>query len=78
MMTLEKNPANDNPLADGQAFLLGDWPDCSLFLDFDGTLVDLADTPDTVVVAPGLVQALATLRDRLGGRLAIVSGRPIE
>ena len=78
MMTLEQNPANDNPPADEPAFLLTDWPDCSLFLDFDGTLVDLADTPDTVVVAPGLVQALAALRDKLGGRLAIVSGRPIE
>ena len=78
MMTLETNPAAPEPLTDGPAFLLTDWPDCSLFLDFDGTLVDLADTPDTVVVAPGLVQALAALRDKLGGRLAIVSGRPIE
>ena len=81
MMTFEPNPAdatNTDASADNQAFLLTDWPDCSLFLDFDGTLVDLAETPDTVVVVPGLVDALATLRDKLGGRLAIVSGRPIE
>ena len=52
--------------------------DCALFLDFDGTLVDLAATPEGVVVAPGLVDALAVLRDRLDGRLAIISGRPIE
>jgi len=58
-------------------FLLADWRGCSLFLDFDGTLVELAETPDAVLVPPGLVQVLATLRARLGGRLAIISGRPI-
>jgi trehalose 6-phosphate phosphatase len=49
----------------------------SLFLDFDGTLVDLADTPDGVVVDPALTDLLTTLARRLGGRLAIVSGRSI-
>jgi trehalose 6-phosphate phosphatase len=58
-------------------FNLADWLDGAVFLDFDGTLVDLAATPDAVVVAPGLVQVLASLTDRLQGRLAIVSGRPI-
>ncbi|MET0264485.1 MAG: trehalose-phosphatase [Duganella sp.] len=52
--------------------------DGALFLDFDGTLVELAATPDAVVVAPGLVQVLAALSERLQGRLAIVSGRPID
>lgn len=50
----------------------------ALLLDMDGTLIDLAPTPDSVVVAPGLPEALATLRDALGGALAIVTGRPIE
>jgi trehalose 6-phosphate phosphatase len=58
-------------------FKLLEWLDCALFLDFDGTLVDLAATPDEVVVAPELVDALRVIRDRLDGRLAIVSGRPI-
>lgn len=52
-------------------------PGCALFLDFDGTLVDLAATPDSVTVAPGLVDALAILGARLDGALAIISGRPI-
>lgn len=54
-----------------------EWRDCALFLDFDGTLVELAPTPDAVAVAPAMVDALRAVRDRLGGRLAIVSGRPI-
>lgn len=49
----------------------------ALFLDFDGTLVDIVERPEAVVVEPGLTDALAALRDRLGGALAIVSGRPI-
>lgn len=54
-----------------------DWSGRALFLDFDGTLVDLAATPDAVVVAPGLIDALQSIHASLAGRLAIVSGRPI-
>lgn len=50
----------------------------ALFLDFDGTLVELADTPDAIRVAPGLVPMLASLRGRLEGRIAIVSGRSLD
>jgi trehalose 6-phosphate phosphatase len=53
-------------------------PDCALFLDFDGTLVDIADRPDAVVVPPTLVRTLQGLQAWLGGAVAIVSGRPIE
>ncbi|WP_088182807.1 trehalose-phosphatase [Sphingobium sp. Z007] len=49
----------------------------ALFLDFDGTLAPLADTPDAVDVDDDLLSLLARLRDRLNGRLAIVSGRSI-
>jgi len=61
----------------GIRFNMLEWLDCALFLDFDGTLVELAPTPDEVVVAPELVEALRVIRARLDGRLAIVSGRPI-
>lgn len=50
----------------------------ALFLDFDGTLADLAERPEAVTVAPGLVELLDALRGQLGGALAVVSGRPIE
>src|SRR6185437_13503524 len=53
-------------------------PSCALFLDFDGTLVDLAPNPDAVVVPRGLVATLDTLSRYLGGALALISGRPIE
>jgi trehalose 6-phosphate phosphatase len=50
----------------------------SLFLDFDGTLVDIAERHDAVVIAPSLRTQLAALSRRLGGRLAVVSGRPAD
>lgn len=53
-------------------------PDLSqtaLFLDFDGVLVDLAETPDAVVVPDDLVAVLNRLSERTGGALALVSGR---
>ena len=50
----------------------------ALMLDMDGTLIDLAPTPDAVVAPHGLPDTLASLRDALGGALAIVTGRPIE
>jgi trehalose 6-phosphate phosphatase len=51
---------------------------CALFLDLDGTLVEIAETPDAVAVPPDLPPLLARLRTLLGGAVAIVSGRPIR
>ena len=48
----------------------------SLFLDFDGTLVELAERPDAVVVNDRLPPLLRRLAVLLDGRVAIVSGRP--
>jgi trehalose 6-phosphate phosphatase len=53
-------------------------PSCALFLDFDGTLVDLAPQPEAVIVPKGLVPTLSALNAYLGGALALISGRPIE
>lgn len=52
-------------------------PSCALFLDFDGTLVDLAARPEAVVVPAPLVPTLAGLARCLDGALAVISGRPI-
>ena len=52
-------------------------PSSALFLDFDGTLVDLAPQPEAVAVPPKLVQTLVDLSRYLGGALALISGRPI-
>jgi len=50
----------------------------ALLLDLDGTLLDIAPTPDAVVVPPALLEALRTLRGALGDAVAVVSGRPVE
>jgi trehalose 6-phosphate phosphatase len=49
----------------------------SLFLDFDGTLVNIADTPDAVEVTQELRDLVRFAFERLAGRVAIISGRPI-
>jgi trehalose 6-phosphate phosphatase len=53
-------------------------PSCALFLDFDGTLVDIAPQPEAVVIPVGLVATLTAVRQYLGGAVAVVSGRPIS
>jgi trehalose 6-phosphate phosphatase len=50
----------------------------ALFLDFDGTLVEIADTPESIRVPAGLPTLLDRLAARLSGRLAIISGRSID
>lgn len=53
-------------------------PDAALFLDFDGTLVALAETPEAIEVPSALVALLGDLHHLLGGALAVVSGRQID
>lgn len=50
----------------------------SLFLDFDGTLVDLIDQPHEVSVSAELTDLLKRLVQRFEGRVGIVSGRSIS
>lgn len=50
----------------------------ALFLDVDGTLIEIAPEPDAVVVPPRLIAVLGRLQEALGGALALVSGRTID
>ena len=49
-----------------------------LFLDIDGTLLELAETPAAVVVDCELKDLLARLAQTLDGAVALVSGRSID
>ena len=50
----------------------------ALFLDLDGTLLDIAAAPDKVVIPSRLTDALARVGAALGGALAVVSGRKLD
>lgn len=50
----------------------------ALFLDLDGTLLDIAERHDLVWVAPELPRVIAELAAALDGAVAIVTGRPLS
>ena len=49
----------------------------ALFCDFDGTLVELAPTPDSIEPRADMLTKLNALNQRIDGRLALVSGRSV-
>ena len=49
----------------------------ALFLDVDGTLLDIEDHPAGVRAEPSLVELLRRLSEGLGGALSLISGRPV-
>ena len=49
----------------------------ALFLDVDGTLIPIAETPDAVVLEPASLELLARLEKALQGAVALVSGRAV-
>jgi trehalose 6-phosphate phosphatase len=50
----------------------------ALFLDVDGTLLEIAPRPDLVRVPAGLPDLLAQIAAEREGALALISGRPLE
>lgn len=83
-ISLATVPASESTaprLPQDEGRLAGDLPAISaqtaLFLDFDGTLVELASNPDAVELPAGLTATLVQLQTRLGGALAVVSGRSL-
>lgn len=59
------------PDADGPALTAGD----ALFLDLDGTLAEIGPDPDAIHLDPATADGLAALAVRLGGAVALLSGR---
>lgn len=56
-----------------------EWPARpALFLDLDGTLLELAEEPDAVELPERLRKLLPRLPEATGGAVAVVSGRPIR
>jgi trehalose 6-phosphate phosphatase len=54
------------------------WADgLAVFLDVDGTLLEIAGAPDEVLVPARLLDILDRLHRRLGGAVALISGRRI-
>lgn len=49
----------------------------AILLDVDGTILDIAPTPTSVEVPADLGRALSAVSERVGGALALVSGRPV-
>jgi trehalose 6-phosphate phosphatase len=49
----------------------------AIFLDFDGTLVEIAEHPDLVQLSPVTQDAVGRIYAALGGALAVVTGREI-
>ncbi|MDX0802268.1 trehalose-phosphatase (plasmid) [Sinorhizobium medicae] len=66
----------------GEDFILSalstDLQSWALFLDIDGTLLDLAETPDAITVPPSLPADLDALSKKLDGALALVTGRSLD
>lgn len=74
----EQGEAEPAPTKEPALTALSLYPDqWALFLDIDGTLLDLAETPEAIVVPPSLPFALHALSRKLGGALALVTGRSV-
>ncbi|HEX7811490.1 MAG TPA: trehalose-phosphatase, partial [Burkholderiales bacterium] len=49
----------------------------ALFLDLDGTLLDIAQQPDAVIVSPQLHETLRAVHQLSNGAMALISGRSL-
>lgn len=48
------------------------------FFDIDGTLVEIAESPDGIVVHDEIPELIGTLHAKTGGAVALITGRAIE
>jgi len=52
--------------------------ECAILLDVDGTILDMASTPQEVWVPPSLRHDMTRLSELTGGAVALVSGRSLN
>lgn len=50
----------------------------AFFIDIDGTLLEMAPTPNAVVVPPDVIRILATLNKTYGSAVALSTGRQVR
>jgi len=74
MLDIRQMRRDQAAIAWGPLQFRADW---ALFLDLDGTVLDLAASPREVAVPPDLVSILAEIARGLDGALAVLSGRSI-
>jgi trehalose 6-phosphate phosphatase len=77
-MTFSDLDISDIDMELAEIAVVPDLGKCALLLDIDGTILDLAPSPQQVWVPTGLRQTLSRLDALTGGALALVSGRPIS
>lgn len=74
---IKTGPASHDPLTELMLNVRTKPEQYALFFDIDGTLIDLADTPDSIIVPADLPRHLAALSRHLKGALALVTGRAL-
>jgi trehalose 6-phosphate phosphatase len=74
----EEQPLPRTTIANLIASIISEPERYALFFDIDGTLIDLAETPDAIKVPNGLADDLAALSRHLNGALALVTGRALS
>jgi trehalose 6-phosphate phosphatase len=73
-LEMQDSPATGTARLDRLLVRPDDW---ALFIDIDGTLLDMAPRPDAVSVPPGLVPTLTRLSETFGGAVALITGRRV-
>ena len=76
-MTIADLDISDIDMELPEVSVVPDLRQCAILLDIDGTILDLAPSPQQVWVPTGLRQTLARLDELTGGALALVSGRSL-
>lgn len=73
---MPRSPAG-RAVPDELARALASPAEIALFLDVDGTLLHIADTPDAVTIGRATIELLARAHAATGGALALITGRSI-